>query len=117
MYAYYFCKMTTNNNNNNKHDYTTKDDKQHFITWFINKYGYNVDSHYNSRTLSEEYQTDTNRLIPKITIHRWLLSIKEYQANPPTTTNHNTKYKKTTKTIIAECIEKYVSNYVAEQFH
>lgn len=98
-----------------KHDYTTKNDKQQFITWFIDKHGYNIHTDYNkynSRTLSEEYQQDTNRLIPKITIHRWLMSIKDNNDE----TLANTKHKKTTKQVITQCIDKYVSHYVAEQF-
>ena len=102
-----------------KHDYTTKNDKQQFITWFIDKHGYNIHTDYNkynSRTLSEEYQQDTNRLIPKITIHRWLMSIKDNGNADNADNTINTKHKKTTKQVITQCIDKYVSHYVAEQF-
>ena len=67
--------MSDKQTNEVKHrkDYVTKQQKDQFITWYLNKYGYNVNLKCNnSRVLSETYQAETGIYIPKITIYRWL---------------------------------------------
>ena len=54
-------------------EYVTKQEKEQFISWYLRKYGYNVNlKRNNSRVLSEAYQQETGIYIPKITIYRWL---------------------------------------------
>ena len=78
-------------------DYVTKLQKDHFITWYLNRYGYNVKlKSNNSRVLSEKYQEETGVYIPKITIYRWLGKMDDDS--------------------IQQKINDYVSVYVVTQF-
>ena len=95
-----------------KHDYTNKQEKKRFITWYLDNYGYNTHRHdYNSRLLSERYQRETNILIPKLTIYRWLTKLY----NPDTKTI-GTKHKESNSQVTDTVLHEYVSHYVCEQF-
>ena len=61
-----------------KKPYVTREQKDEFIEWYLEKYGYNVNLKINnSRVLSEAYEREKGIYIPKITIFRWLGKLKE----------------------------------------
>lgn len=97
-----------------KADYITKDGKNAFIKWFIDTYGYNINrTSYNSRILSEEYLKQTNILIPKITIHRWLKSLDKQDQE--TQVQDESKHKKTNLKATHEALETYCLNYISKE--
>ena len=54
-------------------EYVTKQQREQFIKWYLDKYGYNVNlKKNNSRVLSDTYLAERGIYIPKITIYRWL---------------------------------------------
>ena len=65
-----------------KSQYTTKDQRNEFMIWLINNYGYNIENVDNSRVLSEKYYKSTNNLIPKISIYRWIKGFDKYKLKP-----------------------------------
>ena len=106
--------MSTSTTSTHK-DYTTKQQKLEFITWLINKYGYHVNTlNYNARILHEQYQQEKLIDIPQLSIHRWLTKLNTNVNNNSLT--QQGKKKNNNITIIHECVDQYVSHYVAEQF-
>ena len=72
-----------NNDKPKRKEYVTKQQRNVFIRWYLNKYGYNIQSNlkeHNSRVLSEEYYTECGILIPKISIYRWLIKLKNNES-------------------------------------
>ena len=56
-----------------KKDYVTREQKEEFLKWYLEKYGYNTHlKENNSRIVSETYEREKGIVIPKITIYRWL---------------------------------------------
>ena len=103
-----------------KHDYTTKQQKLDFICWFIDHYGYHVNQHlYNARILHEQYLHDKLIDIPQLSIHRWITKLNSRSNSNSSNSNSSTvthQKKNNNMTILHECLDKYVSHYVAEQF-
>ena len=74
-----------------KAPYTTKEQKQQFIKWYLEHYGMNTtntvnnDNKYNKkvnpRILSDLYYEQFHILIPKMTIYRWLKRLDNCNAN------------------------------------
>ena len=57
----------------NKKQYTLKNERIEFLNWLISYYGYNVKNiNDNTREISEIYNKERDKLIPKNTIYRWL---------------------------------------------
>ena len=60
-----------------KTHYANKDDRQQFIRWYLDEYGYNTVK-ISAEKLSKAYsKNNRGKQIPKITIHRWVKGLKD----------------------------------------
>ena len=59
-----------------KKAYANRDDRQQFIRWYLDEYGYNTVK-ISAEKLSKAYKNSKHRQIPKITIHRWVKGLKD----------------------------------------
>lgn len=73
-----FVSKLMESEHKNKKPYVTREQKEEFLKWYLEKYGYNTHlKENNSRIVSETYEREKGILIPKITIFRWLNKLEE----------------------------------------